>query len=94
MRTAQPEWSNSFDLYPGMEHKWGLSFDINASPGPNGRSAGSVSWAGLLNSYFWLDPVKHVAGAVFTQVLPFYDARIVGLVGDFERHLYAGLARA
>lgn len=93
MRTAQPEWSNSFDLYPGMEHKWGLSFDINSMPGPNGRSAGSVGWAGLLNSYFWLDPVKQVAGAMFTQVLPFYDQRIVGLLGEFERNLYGGLAR-
>jgi CubicO group peptidase (beta-lactamase class C family) len=93
MRTAQPEWSNSFDMYPGMEHKWGLSFDINSMPGPNGRSAGSVGWAGLLNSYFWLDPVKQVAGAMFTQVLPFYDQRIVGLLGEFERNLYGGLAR-
>jgi CubicO group peptidase (beta-lactamase class C family) len=94
MQTAQPEWSNSFDLYPGMEHKWGLSFDINPMPGPNGRSAGSVAWAGLLNSYFWLDPVKRVAGAMFTQVLPFHDQRIVGLLGEFERKLYAGLAKA
>jgi CubicO group peptidase (beta-lactamase class C family) len=94
MKTAQPAWSNSFDMYPGMAHKWGLSFDINPQPGPNGRSAGSASWAGLLNSYFWLDPVKRVAGAMFTQVLPFYDRRIVDLLGEFERNLYAGLVPA
>lgn len=48
--------------------------------------------AGLLNCYFWLDPVSQVAGALFTQVLPFYDERVVALYGEFERGLYAGLA--
>ncbi|MGC0393750.1 hypothetical protein [Bradyrhizobium sp. USDA 241] len=59
--------------------------------GPNGRSAGSISWAGLLNCYFWLDPVKQVTGTFFTQILPFFDDRVVALYGEFERGLYAGL---
>jgi CubicO group peptidase (beta-lactamase class C family) len=92
MCSSQPRYSRSFDQFPGQPHKWGLSFDINMQPGPNGRSAGSISWAGLLNCYFWLDPVKHVTGALFTQVLPFYDERVVALYGAFERGLYAGLA--
>jgi CubicO group peptidase (beta-lactamase class C family) len=92
MRSAQPGYSRSFDQFPGQRHKWGLSFDINAEPGPNGRSAGSISWAGLLNCYFWIDPVNHVTGALFTQILPFYDERVVALYGAFERELYAGLA--
>ncbi len=92
MRSAQPAYSHSFDQFPDQPHKWGFSFDINTQPGPNGRSAGSISWAGLLNCYFWLDPVKKVTGALFTQILPFYDERVVGLYGEFERNLYAGLA--
>lgn len=94
MHTAHPEYSNSFDQFPNQPHKWGLSFDINERPGPNGRSAGSVSWAGLLNCYFWLDPVKKVTGALFTQILPFFDARVVSLYGEFERGLYRGLGHA
>jgi methyl acetate hydrolase len=93
MRTAQPGFSNSFDQFPGQPHKWGLSFDINTKPGPNGRAAGSISWAGLLNCYFWLDPVTKVTGALFTQILPFYDDRVVALYGAFERGLYRGLGR-
>jgi CubicO group peptidase (beta-lactamase class C family) len=92
MKTAAPAFSNDFDQFPGMAHKWGLSFDINTQPGPNGRSAGSVSWAGLLNCYFWLDPIKRVTAALFTQVLPFYDQGVVDLYGKFERGLYSGLA--
>ena len=94
MHSAQPPYSRSFDQFPGQPHKWGLSFDINMQPGPNGRSAGSISWAGLLNCYFWLDPVKRVTGTMFTQTLPFYDPSIVRLYGDFERGLYRGLDRA
>ena len=94
MRTAQPGFSNSFDQFPGQPHKWGLSFDINTQPGPNGRGAGSISWAGLLNCYFWLDPVRKVTGALFTQLLPFFDDRVVALYGDFERELYRSLDRA
>ena len=93
MRTAHPEFSNSFDQFPAQPHKWGLSFDINEQPGPNGRSAGSISWAGLLNCYFWLDPVKKVTGAMFTQILPFFDAKVTSLYGEFERGLYNGLER-
>ena len=48
--------------------------------------------AGLLNCYFWLDPVSQVTGTLFTKVLPFYDERVVALYGEFERGLYAGLA--
>ncbi|WP_238812869.1 serine hydrolase domain-containing protein [Paraburkholderia sp. SG-MS1] len=62
MKSAQPAWSNSFDQFPGMAHKWGLSFDINTQPGPHGRSAGSISWAGLPNSYFWVDPSEEGDG--------------------------------
>jgi methyl acetate hydrolase len=94
MRTAHPEYSNSFDQFPGQNHKWGLSFDINELAGPNGRSAGSISWAGLLNCYFWLDPVKKVTGAMFTQILPFFDPAVVSVYGNFERELYRGLEMA
>jgi CubicO group peptidase (beta-lactamase class C family) len=94
LKSSSTAWSNDADLFPGMEQKWGLSFDINTKPGPNGRSAGSITWAGLLNCYFWLDPFKRVTGAVFTQVLPFYDPAVVKLYGGFEKGLYEGLNRA
>jgi methyl acetate hydrolase len=88
MKTAAPVYSRDFDQFPDMAHKWGLSFDINPEPGPNGRSAGSISWGGLLNCYFWLDPVKRVTGVLFTQVLPFFDPEVLKLYAAFERGVY------
>jgi CubicO group peptidase (beta-lactamase class C family) len=94
LKSSAPAWSNDANLFPGMEQKWGLSFDINTQPGPNGRSAGSFTWAGLLNCYYWVDPVSKMAAALFSQLLPFYDARVVELYAAFERGLYSGLDRA
>jgi hypothetical protein len=94
MQSAVPAWSTSFDQFPGQRHKWGFSFDINETPGPHGRAEGSISWSGLLNCHWWVDPVKKVTGALFTQVRPFYDDRIMSLFGEFESGLYRGLERA
>ena len=94
LKTSSKMWSLDADLFPGMKQKWGLSFDINPEKGPNGRSAGSYAWAGLLNCYYWVDPVKKVTGALFTQLLPFYDPRAVDLFGAFERGVYALVDRA
>ncbi len=94
LKSSAAEWSSDANLFPGIDQKWGFSFDINTRPGVNGRSAGSYTWAGLLNCYFWVDPVKKVTGALFSQLLPFYDARAVELYGAFERSVYAGLDHA
>ena len=44
-----------------MDKKWGLSFMINTAKTPEGRSAGSLAWAGLANTYFWIDPARNVS---------------------------------
>lgn len=85
--------SKDFDLFPGMEHKWGFSFDINPQPGPHGRSAGSVAWAGAMNTHYWIDSVKNITGALFTQVWPFFDEQVVDLFNSFERNVYHAIAK-
>jgi CubicO group peptidase (beta-lactamase class C family) len=64
---------------------------VNAEQGPNGRSAGSLTWAGLFNTYYWIDPQKRVTGVILTQILPFADPRAVKLYGEFERSVYGAL---
>ncbi len=85
---AAPPFSNAVEWWPGITPKWGLSFLINPKATPQGRSAGSLSWAGLANSYYWIDPVKKVTGAVSTQILPFYDGPVVALFNDLETAVY------
>jgi methyl acetate hydrolase len=86
--TQIPHLSNPVDLFPGMSKKWGLSFLINTEPGPAGRSAGSLAWAGLNNTYYWLDPVKQIAGVLMTQILPFADPAVLQALDAFEGAVY------
>jgi len=91
MVSPHPARSKNFDLFPGMPHKWGFSFDINTQPGPYGRSAGSAAWAGAMNTHYWIDPVTKVTGALFTQIWPFYDDQVIALFNKFEQALYQEL---
>jgi CubicO group peptidase (beta-lactamase class C family) len=91
LKTAMPTRSNDVDFFPGAEIRWGLGYMLNMQPGPNGRSAGTVSWGGIFNTYYWLDPSKRVTGLIMTQVLPFADPRVVKLYGQFEGAVYESL---
>lgn len=94
LKTVQPDVSYDADFFPGMVQKWGLTFDINTEPGPNGRSVGSLCWAGVFNTFFWIDPKKKVTGTYLTQVLPFADPTSLKLYGEFERGVYDALKSA
>ena len=94
MFSALPDFTNDVDLYPDMVKKWGLSFLINTAKTPEGRSAGSLAWAGLANTYFWIDPSRDVAGVILMQLLPFADRKALEAFAGFERGVYAGLDTA
>jgi CubicO group peptidase (beta-lactamase class C family) len=87
--SEMPGLSNPVDLMPGITKKWGLSFLINSEAIPGGRAAGSLAWAGLMNTYFWLDPATGVAGVFMTQILPFADKIVLDACDAFERAVYA-----
>jgi methyl acetate hydrolase len=92
IKTAAPGLSNDVDLFPGMRKGWGLSFLINTQDAPTGRSAGSLAWAGLANTYFWIDRTKRVSGVFLSQLLPFYDKTTIDLFGKFETEVYRALS--
>lgn len=88
LKTVMPDLSNDCEFFPGQRKTWGLSFMINEEKAPTGRSAGSLSWAGLSNVYFWIDPKKDIAGTFMTQMLPFADEiSVEGFLG-FETKVY------
>jgi methyl acetate hydrolase len=91
LKTEMPAISNDVDLFPSAPLRWGLGYMLNVEAGPNGRSAGTVSWGGLFNTYYWLDPARKVTGLIMTQVLPFADPRVLKLYGRFESSVYEAL---
>ncbi len=88
---AIPQVTNDIDLFPDQDKKWGLGFMINTERTAEGRSAGSLAWAGLANTYFWIDPMRNVGGVILTQLFPFADKQVLDLYSGFERGIYARL---
>jgi methyl acetate hydrolase len=91
MKSSRPNFSSDVDIQPGATEKWGLGFLINTTAYDGGRSAGSLAWAGIFNTFFWIDPKQSTCAVLMMQFLPFVDTEAIGLLGDFERTVYSTL---
>ena len=91
LRTARPQLSCDAEFFPGTPKTWGLTFMINEADAPTGRPAGSLAWAGLGNTFFWIDPRNGIAGVHMTQLLPFVDPKALALFYAFEKTAYDAL---
>ena len=89
MRSFQPDVSADVDMQPGAVEKWGLGFLINPTAYPGGRAAGSLAWAGLNNTFYWIDPKSSLCAVILMQFLPFVDQDAIGMLNDFEHAVYA-----
>jgi methyl acetate hydrolase len=87
LKSALPR-SADFTFIDDNKDKWGLGFLITTNQVPGKRSPGSLSWGGINNTFFWVDPVKGVAGVIMMQYLPFADARALAVYDTFERGAY------
>ena len=94
MKTTSPALSNDVDFFPGVRLRWALGHMMNLDPVKDGRKAGSLTWAGLYNTYYWIDPTSNAAGVIMMQILPFADTRAVDLYRKFERGVYRALKPA
>ena len=83
--------NSNVELYPDQDKKWGLSFLINTRKTAEGRSPGSLAWAGLANTYFWLDPARNVGGVILMQLLPFADTTALQAFASLEYAVYRSL---
>jgi len=89
LKTSRPNISSDVDFHPGFKDGFGFGFLINSKAYDGRRSAGSLAWGGVANTYFWIDPHKQVAGVLMMQYLPFADKEALAVLGDFERAVYA-----
>jgi methyl acetate hydrolase len=90
LKTTNPALSNDVDFFPGVRMRWGFGHMINVGPVPDGRMPGSLTWAGLFNTYYWIDPAMRIAGVIMMQILPFADRQALRAYRQFER----GISRA
>ena len=90
LKTVMPAVSGDAEFFPGMPKSWGLTFMINNEEAPTGRTKGSLAWAGLANSYYWIDQSRKLGGAYATQLFPFGDSKALPLYLEFEQAVYQG----
>ena len=88
LKTSMPQYSLDADFHPGHDDGWGLGLLINETAYEHGRSAGSLGWAGVANTFFWVDRQKGIAGVLLMQVLPFFDGPCIAALRAFERAVY------
>jgi len=90
LKAALADRSEDFSFIADGRDKWGLGFLITADAVPGKRSAGSLSWGGINNTYYWIDPARDLTGVILMQFLPFADKRALAVYDTFERGVYRG----
>src|SRR5262249_15126883 len=88
LKSALPDRSADFTFIADGRDKWGLGFLITADRVPGKRSARSLSWGGINNTFYWLDPARGITGVIMMQFLPFADKRALDAYDTFERGVY------
>ncbi len=86
-----PKINAPFDLLPGMPAAWWLGGLINPQDVPQGRRAGTLSWAGIANAHYWVDPTAGICAVLFAQHLPFAHPEIIATLTAFEHAIYAAI---
>jgi methyl acetate hydrolase len=92
VRSNNPALALEVETFPGQIKKWGLSFLINTEDIEGFRSAGSLTWGGVHNTYFWIDLKKRITAVALMQILPIGDPIVQETMIAFERALYAAIA--
>lgn len=93
MMSAVPLITADFDPFPGTRVTHSFGFLRNEADIPGRRAAGSLGWAGICNTHYWIDPARDVAAVFMTQSLPFAEARVMRAFENFERAVYARFVR-
>jgi methyl acetate hydrolase len=88
LKSIIPPLSNDGELLPGVSKGWSCGLMMNLHDSPSGRKAGSGSWAGLGNIFYWIDPSAGKLGVVMTSLLPFMDESVLDLTDALERFVY------
>ena len=87
IKTQMPDLSNDVPSLP-VPQGWGLGFHLTLADLPGMRSQGTGDWAGVFNSYYWIDRSKGIGGVLMTQLLPFFDMRVIETLLGFELAVY------
>lgn len=75
---------------PEIPQGWGLTFFLHLKDSMV-HSEGTAWWAGLSNLFWWADRKRGLGGMIASQILPFGDAKVMGLWGQVQGGLLQAL---
>ena len=84
-----PQFATDGAIMPGALDKFGLGFALNSKSAGTNRGVNTMSWAGIFNTFFWIDREKQIGAVVLSQSLPFLEPGPKKLLDDFDRAVYA-----
>jgi CubicO group peptidase (beta-lactamase class C family) len=87
VKSTVPGLSNDVSALP-VPQSWGLGFHLTRADVPGMRSCGTGDWAGVFNSYYWIDRSKGIGAVLMTQLLPFFDRPVIETLIGFEMAVY------
>jgi methyl acetate hydrolase len=91
IKSLAPELARNVPI-PGSLDKFGFGFGINTQPVEGGRAGGSMAWAGVYNTFFWIDPTRKTTAVLMMQLLPFMDDAARAVLEEFELAVYGSAA--
>jgi methyl acetate hydrolase len=92
--SVMPELATDNATLVGDLDKFGLGFALNSKPSSAGRGTNTLAWAGIFNTFFWIDREKQLSAVLMTQMMPGLDPGPAKLLEEFDRAVYAaGFAR-
>ena len=83
-----PQFARDNVALPGGLDKFGLGFALNTKAVEGGRGEGTMAWAGIFNTFFWIDRQKKVCAVLMSQMSPGLDDGPLRLLEDFDRAVY------
>lgn len=83
-----PQFAANNAVLPGGADKFGLGFALNSKAVGTTRGLNTMAWAGIFNTFFWIDREKQVSAVFFTQMLPGLEPGVTKLVEEFDRAVY------
>jgi CubicO group peptidase (beta-lactamase class C family) len=87
LKTTDRSVTEDLDVGPGNKYTYG--FLLNTMTSPEGRPPGTLMWAGVENSFYWIDPRRSICAVIMMQFFPFLDPQGAGMLTDFTKAVYA-----
>ncbi|MCY4151089.1 MAG: serine hydrolase [Aestuariivita sp.] len=88
MVSVAPALTDDFDPFPEAQLTHTFAFLRNEDAIADRRSEESLSWAGVCNTHYWIDPKEDLCAVIMTQLLPFVEPGFMQTYADFEKAVY------